>query len=218
MTRLFHPLSSAGIAVLLALCTAGASAQTKVKQVFSHVDLGVQAVGELNGTATGPVTIPATDQGDTVSISASNTVGALVTLRYTPRPFVGAEFNGGYARYTEDLSVQPINIQTQANEFSLGYLITPPYTVFGVRPYASAGVGGMRFAPTAGGGQGAPHQGRLAVYYHVGVQKDIIPDLLGIRVGFRQLFFTAPDFFQNYLTINKKTQTTEPMIGFYVRF
>ena len=209
---------AASLVACLALSTTSALAQTKLQQQLSHVDLGIQAVGELSSTASGPVTIPATDQGGPVSISPSTTVGALVTIRYTPRPYLGAEFNGGYARYTEDLNVQPLQIQTQADEFSLGYLVTPPYTVFGVRPYASAGVGGMRFAPTAGGGAGAPHQGRLALYYHLGVQKDIINDVFGVRIGFRELFYTAPDFFQNYLTINKRMTTAEPLFGVYVHF
>lgn len=206
------------LAATFALGSTCAFAQSKLQQQLSHVDLGVQAVGEFNADASGPVTIPATNQGQPVTLSPSNTVGALVTLRYAPRPYVGAEFNGGYSRYTENFNVNPLAIQTQADEFSLGYLVTPPYTVFGVRPYASAGLGGIRFAPTRGGGEGAPTQGRFAIYYHLGVQKDIIPDVFGIRVGFRQLFYTAPDFFQNYITINKRTTTSEPMIGFYVRF
>ncbi|HLI77682.1 MAG TPA: hypothetical protein VKV02_12095 [Acidobacteriaceae bacterium] len=193
-------------------------AQTKLQQQLSKVDLGVQAVGEFSSSPSGPVTIPATNQGQIVTLSPSNTVGALVTIRYVASPYLGAEFNGGYSRYTENLSVAPGAIQTQADEFTLGYLATPPYRIFGVKPYASAGVGGLRFAPTAGGGEGAPHQGRLALYYHVGVQKDIVPDVFGIRLGFRELFYTAPDFFQNYLTINKRATTSEPMIGVYLRF
>ncbi len=195
-----------------------ALAQTKLQQQLSHVDFGVQAVGEFSSTAQGPVTIPANDQGQSVYLSPSNTVGALVTIRYTPRPYLGAEFNGGYSRYTENLNVQPLSIQTQADEFTFGYLITPPYTVLGLRPYASAGVGGLRFAPTRGGGEGAPTEGRLAYYYNLGVQKDLIGNTFGVRVGFRQLFYTAPDFYQNYLTINKRASTSEPMFGFYLRF
>ncbi len=205
----------------LALLAAGASAQTKLQQQLSKIDLGLQGVGEFSSSTSGPVTIPANNAGagePPVTISPSNTFGGLVTIRYTATPYMGAEFNGGYSRYTEDLSVQPLAIQTQADEFSLGYLINPPYTILGVRPYASAGLGGIRFAPTRGGGEGAPAQGRFAVYYNVGVQKDIVPGTFGVRAGFRQLFYTAPDFFQNYITINKRATTSEPMIGFYLRF
>ncbi len=202
----------------LALLASGAPAQTKLQQQFSHVDLGVQAVGEFNGTVSGTPLPFSAAQSQIVTISPSNTVGALITIRYAPKPYMGAEFNGGYSRYNENFNVQPLAIQTQADEFTLGYLVTPPYTVFGVRPYASAGIGGMRFAPTRGGGEGAPPIGRLAYYYSLGVQKDLINDTFGIRAGFRQVFYVAPDFYQNYLTINKRTQTSEPMFGFYVRF
>lgn len=206
----------------VALLATGASAQTKLQQQLSRIDLGLQGVGEFSSTASGPVTIPSNNQGQTVALSPSNTFGGLVTIRYAAKPYIGAEFNGGYARYTEDLSgALPATfsaIQTQADEFSLGYLVNPPYTILGVHTYASAGLGGLRFAPTRGGGEGAPHQGRFAAYYNVGIQKDVVSDVFGVRVGFRQLFYTAPDFFQNYITINKRAKTSEPMIGFYLRF
>jgi len=39
-----------------------------------------------------------------------------------------------------------------------------------------------------------------------------------MRLGFRQLIYLAPDFQQNYLTITRRTTTSEPIIGFYLRF
>lgn len=221
MIRFVTPVSAlAGLFVV----AGSAFGQTKLQRQLSKIDLGVQAVGEFSSDASGPVTIPANNQGQIVTLSPSSTVGALVTIRYAAKPYLGAEFNGGYSRYTENLSnattgtQQPSAIQTQADEFTLGYLVTPPFTILGVRPFASVGVGGLRFAPTRGGGEGAPSQGRLAEYYNLGIQKDIVSDVLGVRVGFRQLFYTAPDFFQNYLTINKRASTSEPMFGLYLRF
>ncbi len=211
-------------AASLALGPLGAAAQTKLQQQLSHVDLGVQGAGEFSSTVTGPPTIPSTiPAGDTVTISPSNTVGALVTIRYTPSPYIGAEFNGGYSRYSQNLSSAglPANftaIQNQVDEFTFGYLVTPPYSIFGVHPYASAGVGGLRFAPTRGGGEGAPSIGRFATYGNVGVQRDLIPNTFGVRAGFRELFYVAPDFYQNYLTLNKRAHTSEPVFGFYLRF
>ena len=192
--------------------------QTRFDRQLSYVDLALQGVGQFTKTVSGPITIPAVDTGVTVTQNASNTFGGLATLRYSPRPYLGVELNASYARYTENFSVEPLQIQTQANEFTFGYLITPPYAIFGLKPYASAGAGLMRFAPTRGGGQQAPSIGRPAYYYNVGLQKDLIPDRFGLRVGFRQVFFTAPDFYQNYLAINKTTSTTEPLVGFDLRF
>ena len=197
---------------------AQASAQTTLDRQLSYLDLGVQAVGQFTRSVSGPVLLPAVDTGATVSQSVSSTVGALITLRYTPRPYLGAEFNGTYIRYTESYNVAPFQIQTQANEFTVGYVVTPPYRIYGVKPYASVGAGTLRFAPKRGGGQRAPSEGRMAEYYNVGVQKELLSDNFGVRVGFRQVFFEAPDFVQNYLTIDKRTSTVEPTIGFYLRF
>ncbi len=203
-------------AVLLG--TATAAAQTSLDRQLQYLDFGVQAIGQFTGSVSGPVVLPAVDSGALVSQNASSTVAALGTLRYTPRPYLGVEFNGSYGRFTEDYSVAPFQIQTEVNEFTFGYVVTPPYRIFGVKPYASVGAGTIRFAPTKGGGQGAPSEARLGEYYNVGIQKEILSDNFGVRVGFRQLFYEAPDFVQNYLTINKHTVTSEPMIGFYLRF
>ena len=205
-------------AASVAFFSLAAAAQTKLDRQLSYIDLGLQAAGQFTSSTSGTVTIPAVDQGQVVTQSASSTVGGLVTLRYSPRPYLGAEFNGSYARYTENYNVAPIQIQTQANEFTFGYLVEPPYSIFGVKPYASAGGGLMRFAPTAGGGQEAPSMARPAYYYNLGVQQNVLGDRFGVRIGFRQVFYTAPDFYQNYLTINKHVASSEPVFGFYVHF
>ena len=219
MNRPLACLLSACVAALTLTLVVPAAAQTeavsKTDQRLSYLDFAIQGVGQITRNVSGPITIPATDEGTSVSQSASTTLGGLFTIRYSPRPYIGAEFNAGYARYTENYSVPPYQIQTQANELTVGYLVTPPYNIFGVKPYASAGVGAIRFAPTAGGGQGAPSQARAAYYYNLGVQKDVLSHF-GLRIGFRQAFFIAPDYYQNYLTINKHTSTAEPLIGFYL--
>ena len=216
LNRLLKPT----LIALLATLASGVMAQsTKLQRQLSYIDLGLQGVGEFTRSVSGPVDAPGpSDFGTVITAGASTTVGGLVTIRYSPRPYAGLEFNGGYARYTDSYTVPPYQIQTQSNEFTLGYLVIPPYTVFGLKPYASAGAGTVRFAPTKGGGQGAPSQARLGIYYNVGLQKDIVEGTFGVRAGFRQLFFKDPDYFENYLTINKRTSTSEPMIGFYLRF
>ena len=220
-----RPFQSLFAATLLLVSAAAARGQTKLDRQLSYIDLGVQAAGQFTSSTSGTVTIPAVEQGLPVSQNASSTVGALVTLRYSPRPYLGAEINGSYARYTENFTYTPrplgselFQIQTQANEFTFGYLVTPPYSIFGVKPYASAGVGVMRFAPTAGGGEQAPSMVRPAYYYNLGVEQSLSGGRFGLRVGFRQVFFIAPDFYQNYLTINKHIATSEPIVGVYVHF
>ncbi|MGI4828768.1 MAG: hypothetical protein ACRYFU_11340 [Janthinobacterium lividum] len=206
-------------AACVAMSAVGAAAQTKLDRQLSYFDLGIQGVGQFTSSTSGTINYPgAFDQGTVATQTASTSLGALITLRYTPKPYLGAEFNGGYARYAETYNVNPLQVQTQANELTVGYVITPPYTIFGVKPYASAGGGAVRFAPTAGGGEETYTQARGAYYYNLGVQKEVFGNHLGLRLGFRQVFFLAPDFQENYLALNKRVSTAEPMVGFYLHY
>jgi hypothetical protein len=236
------------LAVLFLTSTFGsAHAQTETpptpfeKQV-DKVDLSISGVGIFNtkvsgivppgttcattgGTPTGP---GAADSGCSLTQYGSNTLGALVSIRYPVKPYFGLEFNYGYARYTENFEgpgvtlFQPPNttdfqVQTKVSEYTFGYLIEPPHQLFGLQPWISAGAGPQAFKPTAGGGQELPEKARMTYYYSLGLQKDYNHHL-GVRVGFRELFFLDPDFGQNYLTIVKHATTYEPMAGFYLRY
>lgn len=214
-------LAATCIASLFPVLSAHAqtTAQTPFMRQISRLDLGISGMGSFSKDVSG--TVPqngSPNAGKTVTESPSNTVGALVSIRYVARPYVGLEFNYTYARYTETFNVAPSQIQTGANEVSFGYLVTPPHPVFGLQPYASVGAGSTRFKPTRGGGNGAPTQWRATYYYSVGLQKEFADSHFGVRGGFRENFFLAPDFLLNYLTILQRTHTIEPNVGFYLRF
>jgi hypothetical protein len=221
-----HSLSRALLAtatIFLSVTGVAAAQTTAFARQMARVDLGISGAGALNKTVSGPI-LPngATNFGTVVSQYGSNTVGALGNIRYSAKPYVGIEFNYGWARYTENYSPAPdqsslFQIQTTANEYSFGYLVMPPHPVFGFQPFASAGAGTTQFKPTGGGGEGAPHQFRATYYYNVGLQKDVFSNF-GVRASFRENFFIAPDFGQNYLTIKQHTTTLQPTIGFYLRF
>lgn len=193
---------------------------TPLEKQIHRMDLGITALGVYNKTVSGPVVSPVANQGTTDVIQyGSNTVGVMAELRYIARPYIGFEFNFNQARYTEHYSVAPFEIQTKVQEYSLGYIAMPPHQFFTLQPYVGAGAGTTAFKPTSGGGEGAPEQGRATYYYTLGVQKYIDDGQhFGLRAGFRQAFFLAPDFGQNYLTILKHTSTLEPQIGFYLRY
>ncbi len=230
MIRKAFPLLAA---FLFTSLVAGAPAQTTAppstfsKQI-DKLDLSVQGVGIFNSTVSGTVIPNASNQGQPLTQFGSNTLGALVSIHYPVKPYFGLEFNYSYARYTENYEgtaiadflpngIAVFQIQTKVNEYTFGYLITPPYTIFGFQPYASAGAGPMAFKPTPRGGQEEPEKARMAYYYSLGLQKDLSPHF-GVRGGFRELFFLAPDFGQNYLTILKHSTTYEPTLGFYLRY
>lgn len=224
---------------MLLLNAAGARAQTApetaLDRQLARVDLAVSGVGAFTNSVRGT-----NYAGISFSEKPSNTLGALATVRYTAKPLLGFEANYGYVRYTERFSnYNPVPLdptgtggllnggdgyfqgggaQTNATELTFGY-VAHGRSVLGYKTFASGGVGSLVFKPTPYGGQELPQQVRALYYYDVGLEGNVLGSQhFGVRAQFRQQFFTAPDFGQNYLQIRKSTFTTEPGIGFFVRF
>ncbi len=204
-------------------------AVTRTSRILSHFDLGVSGIAFFTKGVTGTVNQSALGSPYNVTQTASTAAGVLGTIRGQKSPYKGLEFNYGYARTTESYTccnqstttgayVGPFQSQATASEYTIGYLVRPEHTIFGFKPYISGGAGVMEFKPTKNGGQGLQNQARAAYYYNVGGESYLVGDTLGLRVGIRQIFFKAPDFGQNYLTILKTTFVTEPQVGIYLHF
>ncbi|MGD0798769.1 MAG: hypothetical protein ABR910_13720 [Acidobacteriaceae bacterium] len=194
---------------------------TPFQRQMARIDLAIDAAGSLTSATSG---IEKRD-GTPLTIKASTTVGELFTLRYTARPWVGFEFNFGNVRTTQNYTfgpptpnVLPGGAQTNVRELSLGYVAHPPHQIFGIQPFLGAGIATIRFKPTPFGGEGLPFQYRAAYYYHGGLDYTFPDSHFGVRLGFRQLIYLAPDFQQNYLTITRRVRTSEPTFGFFLRF
>jgi hypothetical protein len=223
-------ISICGAVFSLVLFASFAAAQTPVEtplgRALDRVDLAVSGIGQFTPSNSGTTTILVPEA---IALVPSNTLGALVELRYTRSPLIGIQFNYSFARYTENFNVNPttgtppaqqpfvLGVQSKVNEYSIGYVAHGP-TVFGLRLFGGGGVGGIEFKPTAGGGLGLPPQVRAGLYYHVGLEQSFLSEHFGFRVQFRQVFYGAPDFNQNYLAIGARTNTVEPGAGFYLRF
>jgi hypothetical protein len=196
-----------------------------LQKQLDRMDLAVSAAGEISSTVSGVEQRDAITTDSLLTIKPSSTVGELVTLRYTAKPYVGFEFNFGNLRYTQDYTFVPPpsqnllygGAQSGVREMTLGY-VAHPRTIFGVQPFLGAGGGTIHFTPTPYGGQGLPPQYRAVYYYQAGVEDNFPGSHFGVRLAFRQLIYLAPDFIQNYLTITRRTVTTEPTVGFFVRF
>jgi hypothetical protein len=194
--------------------------------VASRIDLSVVASGEISNSVSGVELRDANISHTVLTIKPSSTVGELATLRYIAKPWVGFEFNFGNLRYTQDYTFIPTpsqtiligGVQSGVRELTLGYVAHLHPLLFGITPYLGAGGGTVAFHPTIGGGQGLPFQYRAAYYYNLGVEGNFPQSNFGMRLGFRQLIYLAPDFQQNYLTITRRTRTSEPIIGFFLRF
>jgi hypothetical protein len=222
------------IALLLSLSPLALHAQdaqptvTRTSKFLAHFDIGVSGVAFFTKDVSGTVARSSFGQNYTFTQSASSAAGVLLTIRGQKSAYKGAEFNYGYGRTTESYTccnvssttgayIGPFQSQATANEYTIGYLARPAHTIFGFQPYISAGGGVTEFKPTRNGGQGLQSQARATYYYSVGGES-MINSTLGVRAGIRQLFFKAPDFGQNYLTITKTTFTVEPQLGLYLHF
>ncbi len=228
MLNVFRPSAAKlSFCFMILVSTASSQAQspvipTSLDKQLNRIDLGVSGFGEFTTTVNGTNYL-----GVALTQKPSTTVGALINVRYTKSPLLGAEFNYTYARYTQHFTTvnssgnaQDYAIlggaQTTADEFTVGYLAHTP-RVFGLQTFVSAGLGSTEFKATPAGGQNLPTQARMTYYYSAGVE-DSLTAHFGIRAQFRQAFYLAPDFGQNYLTIKQRQITTEPAIGFYLHF
>ncbi|MGC9197634.1 MAG: outer membrane beta-barrel protein [Acidobacteriaceae bacterium] len=221
--------------LLFASAAKAASAQTTppptpLERQLHKLDLSVQGAGIFTHTVSGTIIsgLSAPNQGESMTEIASSTLGALVTIRFPAKPYFGLEFNYGYSRFTENFegpavaSFLPVGttdypIQADVGEYTLGYLVEIPYTIDGLQPIFSAGLGTTAFKPTPLGGEEEQEKARMTYYYSAGVQKSLSSHF-GLRMGFRQLFYLAPDFGQNYLVMLQHTTTYEPTAGFYIRY
>jgi hypothetical protein len=212
----------------LLLTAAGSTAEAQttssnpaLDRQLSRIDLGVLGVGVFNKNSNGFA--PVNGHANTaVTLNPSNTAGVVVSLRYTVKPLVGFEFNYGYARYTDlftPFGSQPNGgVQQNASEYTFGYVVHSKKQYFGLTPFASGGAGTTVFRPTPGGGLALPEQARATYYFSVGAETTVLSPHFGIRAQYRQVFFKAPDFETNYLTIQQHTTTYEPGFGFFLRF
>ena len=219
--------------VRLALCSlalsaapailASAQSPTELHRQLSRVDIGLSGMGQFRSTVNGT-----NYQDIPVQQKATTGFGGLVTLRYTKSPLLGAEFNYSFTRYNENFSTtstasdsfQYLGVQTRATEYTLGYVAHLPISIplLGIKPFAAAGLGATGFYPTKFGGASLPVQARATYYFGVGAEAPLLTSHLGLRGQYRQLFYLAPDFGQNYLTIKQHTTAIEPTIGLYVHF
>lgn len=235
MTKLCTPVSARKLLSVLLFAgslwaardlRAQTTPKTPAQKQLDRIDLAISASGEITTSASGIEQRDINTTHSTLTIKPSSTVGELITVRYTARPYAGLEFNFGNARFTQDYKFVPppsptiLNggAQAAARELTFGYIAHPRARPFGLQPFLGAGAGTIHFKPTPYGGQGLPPQYRAAYYYTLGVEGNFPDSHFGMRAGFRQLFYLAPDFLQNYLLIKQRVRTSEPTIGFFVRF
>jgi len=87
--------------------SAQATPQTATHKQLDRIDFAISGAGEITNTVSGVELRDMNTTHSTLTIKPSSTVGELVTLRYTAKPYVGFEFNFGNARYTQNYTFTP---------------------------------------------------------------------------------------------------------------
>ena len=174
-----------------------------------RMEFGISAIGAL----------PSGSSGNGVSQTGGNSGGVLATYRFFLTPNQGAEADYGYTRDTQQYSAPTglANVQTDMHEFSDSYVYR--FTLGRVKPFATAGVGGVVFDPVLGSGAFLSQpdtQTRTAFVYSVGADFAITSHL-SFRAQYRGLVFKAPDF-DSGVGSNAAMNFSEPTGGLVWRF
>jgi opacity protein-like surface antigen len=192
--------------VLLATSLAG---PMLAQDETNRMEVGVSAIG----------TFPSGSSGYSVNQGGTYSGGVLASFRFLFTAHQGAEVDYGYTRDTDQYTTAngPTGVQADMHEFSASYVYR--ISLGRVKPFASAGIGGVVFDPVSGAGflPIAPTtQARPAFVYSVGA--DIaITSHLSFRAQYRGLVYKAPDF-DTGIGSNSAMNLSEPAGGLVWRF
>lgn len=190
-------------ATLVAAVPAGAQA------IVRNNDVSVSAFGQFTGNS----------NGNGIKLHSHNSLGGQAAFRHSYHWWLGVEGAYSYTRFGSRYSSLPPVVQTNLHEFSVSYLVTAPREFsFGLHPFALGGMSALDFAPSLNGGQRKPFQLKPAVNAGVGVDHPILGPRFGVRVQYRALFYKAQDFGDPNLKTNAFRVTSEPAVGFYLKF
>ena len=99
-------------------------------------------------------------------------------------------------------------------------MVNSPRRIFGLSPYALAGVGALTFDPTRNLGgivTGADGQTKAAFVYGGGADINLTRRF-AVRFEYRGLVYKRPDFGLASLESDATTHTAQPSAGFVIRF
>jgi opacity protein-like surface antigen len=209
----------AAIVLVVGLAVSGAAAGAQVArgvESLGKTDVGVSLYGAFTPTSTDSV-------GD--SQSPSNSAGGMVELRHLANPILGFEgtysFNHATQTYNEvacpvgQPPCTPVTTVVKANAHELALDWVPSLHLANVRPFGVLGVGVLLNVPSSG--QSNTQTATKPVYvYGAGLDWGVLPHL-GLRLQYRGNLYNAPQVTTLYTSIDKFTQTAEPMIGVYFR-
>jgi opacity protein-like surface antigen len=162
--------------------------------------------------------------GNGIDLKPTAASGFLATVRLRFRPSSSFQFNYGRTKDRQVYTAAPFtySVQSTIAEFTGEYIYNfAPHGKF--EPFLMGGAGVLVFTPgetfvnTSLSGFGAVRQYRPAVLYGGGVDYAVYKRI-GIRVQYRGLVFSNPDFNVHSLFIGGKGHMAEPAVGVVYKF
>ena len=205
------------VVAFAALLVSGA-AQAQVVDIAKKTDFSLLLNADLQQSVSGI----GISQGTLVRQSATDSGGFLAGLRYHFNPLLSVEANYGYTQNSQDYvtGVSTASIRSGVHFLTGAAVATAPFHIFGLRPYALVGGGGIFYRPTGDTNAsvgGEITQVKPTAVYGAGVDFSLIPHL-SIRGEYRGYFLKAPDFGFSGLATGKFTQLAQPSIGVVFHF
>lgn len=192
----------------LLLLLLGFAVSASAQSFLRNSDVSVGAFGQFTSDVS----------GNGITLDTTKSLGGQAAFRHSYHWWLGFEGSYDYSRYAELYSNQRFPIQHNTHEFAASYLVSAPIGVFGIRPFALAGISALVFSPTLNGGQNQSWQGEPALNFGVGLNHALLTSHFGIRIQYRGVFYKAPDFNQPALDTGESRLTSEPMAGIYLKF
>ncbi|MBI4444177.1 MAG: porin family protein [Acidobacteria bacterium] len=161
--------------------------------------------------------------GNGISRTSTDKGGFLVGFRYRFTPWIAAEGNYGYARTTQNFITPAWNygVQSNVNQVTGAFVLTPPVKINRVRPHVLAGTGVLIFDPTdnnAGDIANLIDTQSKAVFLYGGGADFDVTRYVALKVEYRGLVLKSPDFDFASLNLDKVTHVAQPSAGFTIRF
>lgn len=200
-------LSPLSLRVLIVLSTLLCFAPL-VARAQSQTTFALGFYGAFTGTTSGNGTVQ----------SPSNQAGGIIELRYIANPFIGYELTYSYNRADQSYSFNSLkeDAKAGAHEISADWVVSFPIPASNFRPFVLAGGGVINFEPSDTQ-QGIFSDGDVALVYGGGVDWGVLPHF-GLRAQYRGNLYHAPDLVQAARPTNAFANTSEPVIGAYIRF
>lgn len=186
------------------------------RSALSKTDMGFSLYGALSKKAS----------NSSVTVSPSNSAGGMFELRYLDNAFLGFEGAYSYNRadqtYTSSVGTCPVGIiacgttqDVKATAHQVTANWTPSIHFANLRLFGVAGLGLQRNVPDIGQTD-TQTSTRLVYDYGAGLDFTLFPHF-GVRGQYRGNLYKPPQLTNQFSSVDKLTQTAQPVLGVYLR-